>query len=276
MRGLRDAQQAQQGGCDIDLTSRSVHQPLMREQARIDDEQRNLQLFIVYRESVYGLTMFAERLAMIAGNHQQGIVGESHFFKLVGELSDQSVHRLHPVQVSVERGIAHAVVPVARDDIGVMGIHGPEREEERLRLMRIDPVDGRRQQRPVLRQPGVAMLRGDHSETMIEQELGTAVLSDRARVEKSRGVAVLSEERRQPYRRQIRSPARNRKPCQPWIQASRKARSLPRRCCPAPHRHDRTARYEPRGARAAECLCTARHRGQGRASRRIPSRPSPR
>src|SRR6202030_296136 len=104
------------------------------------------------------------------------------------------------------------VVPVADNDIGVMGIHGPERKEERLRLVRIDPVDGRGQQLPILRQLGVAMLRGDYSETMIEQDLGTAIFSDRARVKKSRGIAVLRKERRQPCRRQIRSPARNGKP----------------------------------------------------------------
>ncbi len=161
--------------------------------------------------------MFAERLTMVAGNHQQGIVGESHFFELVGKLSDQCVYRLHPVQVPIKSGIAHAIVPVAGNNIGMMRIHGPERKEKRFRLVRIYPIDGRRQQRPVLRQSGITMLRGHYSKAMIEQELGTTVFSNRARVEKARSIAVLCEERRQPYRRQVRSPARNREPCQPWI-----------------------------------------------------------
>jgi len=55
------------------------------------------------------------------------------------------------------------------------------------------------------------MLRGDHSEAMIEQELGAAVLSDRARVREIPWHSRVARGAPAAYRRQIRSPARDRK-----------------------------------------------------------------
>src|ERR1700737_1703644 len=150
---LRHAEQVKQGGRDIYLPAWFIDPPLVRKQSRIDDEQRHLQLFVVYRKAMHSLTVFAKRLAMIARDYQQGVIGQPLFLKLIGQLSNQSINRVHCVEIATQRRIGDAIILMLSRSVGMMGI---------------------------LRKSRIAMYRRDHFEPMIQQELVAAVLYNRA------------------------------------------------------------------------------------------------